>query len=49
MSAPAAPSRSAWSTRVTTERHVKAAATAAVERQLKTRRGGMLIDIVNST
>ena len=34
---------------VTTERHVKAAASAAVERQLKTRRGGMLIDIVNST
>src|SRR6476619_2993226 len=34
---------------VTPERHVKAAATAAVERQLKTRRGGMLIDIVNST
>jgi 3-hydroxyacyl-CoA dehydrogenase/enoyl-CoA hydratase/3-hydroxybutyryl-CoA epimerase len=34
---------------VTTERHVKAAATAAVERQLKTRRAGMLIDIVNST
>src|SRR4029077_6068910 len=34
---------------VTTQRHVKAAASAAVERQLKTRRGGMLIDIVNST
>src|SRR6185436_1347607 len=34
---------------VTTERHVKAAASAAIERQLKTRRGGMLIDIVNST
>ena len=34
---------------VTPERHVKAAASAAVERQLKTRRGGMLIDIVNST
>ena len=34
---------------VTPERHVKAAATAAVDRQLKTRRGGMLIDIVNST
>ena len=34
---------------VTPERHVKAAATAAVERQLKTRRGGMLIELVNST
>ena len=34
---------------VTPERHVKAAASAAVDRQLKTRRGGMLIDIVNST
>jgi 3-hydroxyacyl-CoA dehydrogenase/enoyl-CoA hydratase/3-hydroxybutyryl-CoA epimerase len=34
---------------VTTERHVKAAASAAVERQLKTRRAGMLIDIVNSS
>ncbi|HEY4821574.1 MAG TPA: 3-hydroxyacyl-CoA dehydrogenase NAD-binding domain-containing protein, partial [Xanthobacteraceae bacterium] len=33
----------------TAERHVKAAATAAVERQLKTRRGGMLIELVNST
>ena len=34
---------------VTPERHVKAAATAAVEGQLKTRRGGMLIELVNST
>jgi 3-hydroxyacyl-CoA dehydrogenase/enoyl-CoA hydratase/3-hydroxybutyryl-CoA epimerase len=34
---------------VTTERHVKAAASSAVERQLKTRRAGMLIDIVNSS
>ena len=34
---------------VVPERHVKAAATAAVERQLKTRRGGLLIELVNST
>ncbi|HZD63425.1 MAG TPA: 3-hydroxyacyl-CoA dehydrogenase NAD-binding domain-containing protein [Xanthobacteraceae bacterium] len=34
---------------VTTERHVKAAASAAIERQLKTQRGGMLIELVNST
>src|SRR3981189_3059037 len=34
---------------VTPERHVKAAATAALEGQLKTRRGGMLIELVNST
>jgi 3-hydroxyacyl-CoA dehydrogenase/enoyl-CoA hydratase/3-hydroxybutyryl-CoA epimerase len=34
---------------VVPERHVKAAATAAVTGKLKTRRGGVLIDTVNST
>jgi 3-hydroxyacyl-CoA dehydrogenase/enoyl-CoA hydratase/3-hydroxybutyryl-CoA epimerase len=34
---------------VVPERHVKAAATAAVTGQLKTRRGGMLIPLVNSS